>query len=60
MKRIIRILVMMLIIGSLAGTTTSCVMFEESSHAQKKQSFKYKKPLPKKYVIDNGYKPIAK
>jgi hypothetical protein len=60
MKRIIRIFVLWLVIGSLAGITTSCVLFEETSHAQKQQPFKHKKALPKKYVIDNGYKPIAK
>jgi hypothetical protein len=60
MKRIIRIFVLLLFIGALAGITTSCVMFQESSHVEKLGSFKHKKPLPKKYVIDNGVKPIAK
>jgi flagellar basal body-associated protein FliL len=60
MKRIIRLLVIFLVISSLAGITTSCVLFEESSHAQKQKPFQHQKPLPKKYVLDNGYKPIAK
>jgi hypothetical protein len=60
MKRIIRLLVMLLVISSLAGITSSCVMFSESSHVQKLKPFKHAKPLPKKYIIDNGYKPIAK
>jgi flagellar basal body-associated protein FliL len=60
MKRIIRLLVILLVISSLAGITTSCVLFEESSHAQKQKPFQHQKPLPKKYVLDNGYKPIAK
>jgi len=60
MKRIIRLLVILLVISSLAGITTSCAIFEEPSHAQKMKPFKHQKPLPKKYVIDNGYKPIAK
>jgi hypothetical protein len=60
MKRIIRLIVVLLVIGSLAGLATSCAIFEEPSHAQKMKPFKHTKPLPKKYVMDNGYKPIAK
>jgi len=60
MKRIIRIFVLLLVIGSLMGITTSCAIFDESSHAQKLHTFKHSKPLPKKYILDNGYKPIAK
>ena len=60
MKRLIRLLVMLLVISSLAGITTACAVFEDTSHAQKLQTFKHTKPLPKKFVLDNGYKPIAK
>jgi hypothetical protein len=60
MKRIIRLLVILLVISSLAGITTSCVIFNETSHVQKLKPFKHSKPLPKKYIIDSGYKPIAK
>ncbi len=60
MKRIIRIFVLLLLIGSLAGITSSCAIFNDSSHVQTLGSFKHKKPLPKKYVIANGVKPIAK
>jgi hypothetical protein len=60
MKRILRIVVMLLVISSLAGITSSCAMFDETSHAQKNQPFKHKKALPKKYIIDNGSKPIIK
>jgi hypothetical protein len=59
MKKILRILILLLVLGSLAGITTSCAVFNES-HATKNSSFKHKQPLPKKYIISNGYKPIAK
>jgi hypothetical protein len=60
MKRIFKLLFIALIISSLAGITTSCVIFQEPTHATKPTTFKHKKALPKKYVINNGYKPIAK
>jgi len=60
MKRIIRLLVMLLVISSLTGITSSCKVFNETSHAEKPKSFKHKEPLPKKWVISNGEKPIAK
>jgi hypothetical protein len=60
MKKIFRLLVILLVISSIAGITTSCAIFNESSHAQTLKPFKHKKALPKKYIIDNGYKPIAK
>lgn len=60
MKKIIRLLVILLVISSLAGLTSSCAMFSQTSHVQKLKPFKHSKPLPKKYIIDNGYKPIAK
>jgi hypothetical protein len=60
MKKFIRLLVILLVISSLAGITTSCAIFDDSSHAQTLKPFKHSKPLPKKYIIDNGYKPIAK
>lgn len=60
MKRILRIVIMLLVISSLTGITSSCVMFQEASHVEKLKPFKHSKPLPKKYIIDNGYKPIAK
>jgi len=60
MKKILRILILLLIIGSLAGITSSCAVFNDSSHAQTLKPYKHTKPLPKKYIVDNGYKPIAK
>jgi hypothetical protein len=60
MKRIIRLFVILLVISSLAGITSSCAIFSDSSHAQKLEPFKHKDPLPKKYIVNNGYKPIAK
>ncbi|MCK9399862.1 MAG: hypothetical protein M0Q51_07710 [Bacteroidales bacterium] len=60
MKRIIRLLVILLVISSLAGITSSCAIFSDSSHVQKLTTFKHKKPLPKKYIISNGSKPITK
>ncbi len=60
MKKILKAFVILVVIGSLAGITSSCAVFDESSHAQTLKSFKHKKALPKKYLIDNGYKPIAK
>lgn len=59
MKRIFRLLVIVLVICSLSGLT-SCVVFEETSHAQKMKPFKHPKPLPKKWVLDNGKKEIVK
>ena len=59
MKRIIRLFVILLAISFLAGITTSCAIFEDS-HVQKQQSFKHTKPLPKKYVVDNGRTSILK
>lgn len=60
MKRIIRLLVILLVISSLAGITTSCVIFNETSHVQKLKPFKHSKPLPKKYIIDSGERSITK
>jgi hypothetical protein len=60
MKKIFRILVILLVMSSLVGITSSCAVFDDTTHAQKMQPFKHKKALPKKYVIDNGYKPIVK
>jgi hypothetical protein len=60
MKRIIRILVIILVIGSLAGVTSSCAVFQGPTHAQNLKPFKHKEPLPKKYIINNGHKAIAK
>jgi hypothetical protein len=60
MKKIFKAFVILLVIGSLAGVTSSCAVFDETSHAQTLKKFKHKKALPKKYLIDNGYKPIAK
>ncbi len=60
MKRIIRLFVILLVISSLAGITSSCSVFNETSHAEKQKSFKHKKPLPKKYIVNNSAKPIAK
>jgi hypothetical protein len=61
MKKTIRLLAILLTICFLAGIATSCAVFEDSgSHAQSTKSFKHSKPLPKKWVIDNGEKPILK
>jgi hypothetical protein len=60
MKKFFKYLLIALVISSVAGITTSCAVFDESSHAQKLTPMKHKKPLPKKYIVDNGYKPIAK
>jgi hypothetical protein len=60
MKRIIRLFVILLVISSLTGIVSSCKVFNETSHAENPKSFKHKQPLPKKWVINNGDKPIAK
>jgi len=60
MKRFKRLLAILLTLGFLAGMMTSCAVFDDSSHAMKKSSFKHTKPLPKKWVLDNGEKPILK
>ena len=60
MKKFFKRLIIILVIGFIAGITTSCAVFQEQSHAQKPGTFKHTSPLPKKWVIDNGYKPIAK
>ena len=59
MKRIIRLLVMLLVISSLAGITSSCAVFS-TSHSQKLAPYKHKEPLPKRYIINNGNNPIVK
>jgi uncharacterized protein YxeA len=59
MKKIIRILILLLVLSSVAGITTSCAVFNES-HTSKHAPFKHKQPLPKKYILSNGYKPIVK
>jgi hypothetical protein len=60
MKKIKRLLILLLVMGFLAGMVSSCAIFDESSHAQKLGKFKHTTPLPKKWVLDNGPKPIAK
>ena len=60
MKKVVKIIVLLVVIVSLTGLMNSCAIFDESSHAQKLKTFKHNKPLPKKYILDNGYKPIAK
>jgi hypothetical protein len=60
MKRIFRLLILFLILSSLAGITTSCAVFQGDRHGQNQQSFKYKKPLPKRYIVNNGEKAILK
>ncbi len=59
MKKIIRLIIILVVLSSVAGITTSCSIFNES-HTQHQAYMKHKKPLPKKYIINNGYKPIAK
>jgi len=60
MKKMIRLLAIFLAVCFLAGITSSCAVFDDSSHAQKNKTFKHSKPLPKKWAIDNGKKPILK
>jgi len=60
MKRIFRLLVLLLVIGSLAGITTSCAFFNDLSHRRKLETFKHKKPLPKKWIINDGKVAIIK
>ena len=60
MKKTIRLLAILFTVIFLAGLVSSCAVFDESSHAQSTKSFKHTKPLPKKWVIDNGKKPILK
>lgn len=59
MKSIIRIIAVVLICFFLAGSLTSCAVFDKSS-ITKQDSFKHKKPLPKKWLINNGSRPIVK
>jgi hypothetical protein len=51
---------MLLVISSLIGITSACQVFNETTHAEKPKSFKHTQPLPKKYIVNNGEKPIAK
>lgn len=60
MKRIIRLIVILLVISSMAGLTSSCKVFNETSHAEVQKPFKHKHPLPTKWIVNNGTKPIAK
>lgn len=60
MKKFWKYLFIALLISSIAGITTSCAVFDDSTHAQTLKPYKHKNPLPKKYIVDNGYKPIAK
>jgi hypothetical protein len=59
MKRLIRLLILLLVIGSLAGVASSCAVFSDS-HSQKLAPYKQKNPLPKKYIINNGSNSIIK
>jgi hypothetical protein len=59
MKSLIRLIVLVLICFIMAGTITSCAIFDRSK-VTKQQSFKHKKPLPKRYVINQKSRPIAK
>jgi hypothetical protein len=59
MKSIIRLITLILICFTLAGSLSSCAVFDKSS-VTKQNSFKHKKPLPKKWIIDNGSRPNAK
>jgi len=60
MKKFFKYFIIALVISSLAGITSSCAVFDDSTHAQTLKPYKHTKPLPKKYIVDNGYKPIAK
>jgi hypothetical protein len=60
MKKLIKFLVITLAIGFMASIMSSCSIFDESTHAQKQKSFKHTKPIPKKYVINNGRNPVLK
>jgi hypothetical protein len=59
MKKVFRLLIILLVLVAVSGLTSSCSIFNES-HVSKHGSFKHQKPLPKKYIISNGYKPIVK
>lgn len=59
MKNIIRLIALLMFCGLLAGSLSSCAVFEKSSPTELK-SFKHKKPLPKKWVINNGARPSGK
>jgi len=59
MKRIARLILLLALACSVIGIT-SCSVFDESTHSQSHATMKHTKPLPKKYIINNGYKPIVK
>ena len=53
MKKIIRLLIVVLVCTFLAASLNSCSVFEPA-YKNPTQSFKHKKPLPKKWIIHNG------
>ena len=59
MKSIIRLIALLLISVILAGTVTSCAIFDNSS-ASRHKSFEHKKPLPKKWIIPDKSRKIVK
>jgi len=59
MKGIYRLIILLLLGCFLAGGLVSCAVFEPTSPT-KQESFKHKKPLPKKYIIHTGKTNIAK
>jgi hypothetical protein len=52
MKKIARLIFLILVCTFLAGGMSSCSLFDEST-AHKQKSFKHKKPVPQKWVINN-------
>lgn len=59
MKKLIRVLILVLACAFLSGSLVSCSVFDKSAKF-KHESFKHKNPIPKKWVINNGTKRIAK
>jgi len=52
MKQVVRLLVLLILAAFLAGTVSSCALFDKTS-IRKQESFKQKKPLQKKWIIIN-------
>jgi hypothetical protein len=59
MKKRMRFFLMLLAVAFMAGTMTSCSVFEKGGPDATK-SFKHKKPLPKKYIIPNKSSKVLK
>ncbi len=53
MKQIFRLLIVLLVCTFLAASLSSCSVFQPA-YKTRTESFKIKKPLPKKWIIHNG------